>query len=630
MSRFDDDLRHAAAQLAREPISPDALDPALDEPPPRSRRPLVGAAAAGLLIAAVGLGLVLGRPAPDTADPSQVAQPSEAPSPSASAQPLPIRHQVEVDGIRLTVELEGHRFSEGVPIIATATVENVGPDPVFYPVSSTCEWATDIGMERVPEFGRGQTWDGISARLKRSLLGPWGYEEFTPYSFVDSSRLPELRTGCFMDAGRIEIAPGTTRTDRLAWRPSGPLGMPFPSGTYRVTVTFARIGADEADEMHDRDPSDNVSLAFDIEIAGGTEETVMPWDAVDIMLADARFQNLLARDPPERWLPVTLEYADDRWMARVPVRKPNSRAIAYVITAEVDARSGELISVAPGGDDLAQPTTPPAVAARHEHEADGLRLVVELDRSATVAGEPIRLVTSVGNVGAESVFWGHSSTCPWPVSVTLEPETWPAFDPGATWEGDAAILKSVSVDDRWLQQPTFYTVPSGWLASDANHACTSDLVTSELAPGATARQELAWEALGPHRLPPPPGTYTATAIFAYMSRGEPPGFDDNPDEFAITMTFTVEVVGSPLDILSPGLAFDAVLADARVQQLLAEHPREDWVSSELTLEGDRWVAAVYLEPSPPDASDVAAIVTEVDARTGAVLSVRFEEEVGPP
>lgn len=354
MSRFDDDLRKVAAELADEPMPPGMLDDDGGAPPIVRPGLAVGwiSVLVGAVVVAVGIGWAIGRQPPAQA-PSASAAVVASPDPTNQ----PVRHQVESDGVRVTVELETDRAREGVPMLATTTVENVGDEPFSYPVSSTCEWAVGLTVRAVQRFADGRDWDGRSADLKRRLLGAWGahlppnaIEDFTPYLFVDEDRLPDLHIGCFADAGRREIPAGASQTDKLAWRPIGPFGMPMPSGTYEVTATFERIAAD-IDDVHNRDRSDDVSMSFEIEIEGSSEDLLMPGEAIDVFLEDARVQAVLDAARPERWIRGVLEYADGWWTITLPISKPDAwLEPLYVVTADIDARSGALLRLR-GTDD---------------------------------------------------------------------------------------------------------------------------------------------------------------------------------------------------------------------------------------------------------------------------------------
>jgi hypothetical protein len=199
------------------------------------------------------------------------------------------------------------------------------------------------------------------------------------------------------------------------------------------------------------------------------------------------------------------------------------------------------------------------------------------------------------------------------------------------WPGDEGILKSLSADKRLLDaDPAFGFLPEEWLDSDLNHACTTDLVTSELPAGESLVQRRGWDTLGSYGMPPAPGSYTVQAAFSYMSRGAPPAGDEAIDAFSVDVTVAVEVVGPKIDYVSPGEAVDALLSDESFRSHLADAPRELWNGRELRFVDNTWELVLFLTASDRDVEPVEAIVATVDARSGVVLSVRREDRTSPP
>ena len=619
MSRFDDDLREAAGLLVDEPMPAGVLDDALDTPEQPTRSSLAGLAGITIVLVglATGVGWAIGRQSSGVPTPTASTRSSLAPTGQA------VRHQIESDGIRLTVELDSDLITEGVPVLATTIVENLGTTVVYHSVSGGCEWAVGMFVEPIVPFEPGRAWGGSAGDLKGILLQEWEVDDFTPYYFVGADRLPDLSTGCFMNAGRKEIPAGSSQTDRLAWRPLGPFGMPMPSGTYEMTAVFGRL---TGDEFHNRDRSNDVSLTFQIDVEGSDADLLMPGEAIDVVLADDRFQEFLAEVRPERWIVPRLEYAGERWLVWIPVGKPDAWIdVQYEVTAEVDARTGALLAISTGGEGTAS-DPPPDQPLRHQIEDQGIRLTVELERDRILTGGTMLAEITLENVGEDTVFWGHSSTCTFPVSMEIRPESAERFAYGQDWDGEAGILKGITVDERWSTSgPTFFGIPPDWLGGQ-RHGCTSDLVTSEFEPGTTLEQLLAWDPATPHGMPPPPGAYGVSVKFGYMSRGAPPGFNAEVelDQFSVGFDFTVDVLGPDLAYLSPGQAMDRLLANEEYQALLADSPRERWGQSEIHFVDGVWIASLELSASGASIDPIEAIVGEVDALTGDVTHVRLD------
>ena len=282
------------------------------------------------------------------------------------------------------------------------------------------------------------------------------------------------------------------------------------------------------------------------------------------------------------------------------------------------------------GPSMAQPSPPPAEPVTATAEEDGVRLTVTLDRDRTVFGQRVIATSTVENVGSDSVFWGHSSTCAFPASVQVRADQGGRPDYGRDdWPGDEGILKGVTLYE--LQSdadPIFYFQPEEWLDSEQNFACTTDLVVSELAAGDSLVQRRGWDTVGYYWMPPQPGSYTVEAGFSYMARGARPSLDADVDAFSVDVTLALEVEGPDVDDVGPGGAFDAIMADDSFRALLADAPRELWRQSDLRFVDGTWELAIYLEPES-ESEPTEAIVATVHARSGTVLDATREERQQP-
>jgi len=274
------------------------------------------------------------------------------------------------------------------------------------------------------------------------------------------------------------------------------------------------------------------------------------------------------------------------------------------------------------------PVTEPVTASV---EDQGIRLTATLDRDTTVFGQRVTAMTTVENIGAETVFWAHSGTCAFPTSLAAHPEIAPSLDPGrGDWPGDAGILKSVVV---WVRPEVlelgYAFQPEGWLDFDGAMGCTTDYHVSELRSGERLTSVAEWDTEAWYGIPPAPGAYAIEVTFAFESRGQPPSGDQEPNPLSVTVDVPLTVVGPDVEYISPGIAFDALLADPDYQAQLASITRYDWSRSDLRFDAGRWVAAVYLGRDSSWSDPVPTIVGTVDARTGEVLGVTVAERVRP-
>jgi hypothetical protein len=255
-----------------------------------------------------------------------------------------------------------------------------------------------------------------------------------------------------------------------------------------------------------------------------------------------------------------------------------------------------------------QPDTPYGTAAV---EKDGIRITLTLDRIQTSFGQRVWAEVTVENIGSNVVHWGHSSTCDWPAGVTLTTQAdLPNY--GREWPGDAGVLKSVSVED--LDAWRFGFVPEWAVDIEGNWGCTSDLVPDEIQPGERRSERFAWDTDGMNGMPPPGGVYIAESVFGYQGRGD---IDPNADPFGkqVAVQVRLDVSGPDREYITPGEAVDRLLEDATFIQLLAENPRNQWNSSTLRWDDETW----HLEIA--QRAPHGSVVATVDAITGGVSDV---------
>lgn len=283
------------------------------------------------------------------------------------------------------------------------------------------------------------------------------------------------------------------------------------------------------------------------------------------------------------------------------------------------------------GTGVAEPPPTPRALLPSTVEAEGIRLTLAIDRDATSYNERVAATVTIENIGADPVFWGHSSTCVFPASITVYPEERGPLRHGRTdWPDDLGILKSITVDERLSTVDlTHQFSPEGWLDFEGNMGCTSDLQISELPVGGVLVQRMEWDAFGYYGLPAEPASHSLEATFHFMSRGAPPTGEERVDAFAVRAGLALTVEGEDVEYLHPGEAFDALLDDAGYRALLADAPRGLWIESDLDFIDERWEAVLYLSASDAEVEPVRALVGTVDARTGEVLGASFAQRTRP-
>ena len=612
MSRFDDELRQAASRLAREPLPADILDKALDGSSPPPRRMLAAAATTAALLAVVAVGVGVGRLIPE---PSPGPSDSALPSLTADPSPHAVRHEIEVNGVHMTAELDSDRGQDGEPVYLTVTVENRGAEPVYWSQSG-CEWSTHVWVEPAPSFNWGRTWDGEAAELKQSLMYIWGYDD-APYNFGPAEREPMSSTGCFLSgAGRQELAPGAAVTDELAWLPEGPFGMPLPTQAYEVTASFPIIPA-TGDDPYDRDSSDNVRLTFEITVEGAGTGYLMPGEAVDVVLEDERLWAMLGGVQPIRWIVPSLAYSSEQWVISIPIGKETARMEPdFTIIARVDAPTGELTYLQSSESATQAPTLEPL---SDSVEVDGVvRFTLSLDRDRTTPGQPIWAYLTIENLGSEELSWSTTGGCPlWPVARSEGP---PVEEPyGRTdWTGDSGALKRVIVGDgpdlEHPFRPEEYIGVAAW-----SWNCDLMATTEMLGAGERRTYRSIWYGETGTGVPMPSGPYFVDADLAVFGVDEP-----------LSVSVPLAVVGENDDWLAPGEAMDLFLEDATFKALLAEYPGNRWNSQDLVFEDERWKVRIYVSVTPTDWTHVGAVLGTLDARSGHIYGVRFDPDARPP
>ena len=240
--------------------------------------------------------------------------------------------------IRMTLVLDRSQTSFGERVWAYVTVENIGSDVVHWGHSSTCDWAAGVQLTTdapLPDYGA--EWPGEAGVLKRITvddLGTW-LLGFMPEAAVDFDGM----WGCTSDLAPDEILPGERLSDRFAWDTVGMHGMPVPGGRYVAESVFAYRGrGDDAKEVDGLPMRVRVQVSLDVE--GPSRDYVAPGEAMDLLLADATFIQLLAENPRTQWNSATLRWVDESWQLEIAQEGDYGSVVGTV-----DAITGEVRNV---------------------------------------------------------------------------------------------------------------------------------------------------------------------------------------------------------------------------------------------------------------------------------------------
>jgi len=634
MSRFDDDLRHATAPLAAEPLAADILDEALDGPPNRPRWGAVAAASAVVAVLAIAVGVTVGELTPD---------PSSSPSASPTAEPT--------DVVAGTCEDVAARAGGG-DVVVVVYFPCAGPS--LEQASATRSVAPDTGVVERLETALRAFLDGPSELEQQAgMVGAVPHMSSALLSAVDLSESDGLAVVDF-DADLAEVGNISTSAAGGAFmRPLRATILELPE----VTAVEFRMGGscDAFFELfqsaceHIAEPVEQVGdcpIVPPAELPSGAPITLPRPYPGQPMVSWGSGEDTVTQAPGDRdsvpahddGTPVTVRGYPGFVRPAPPLARPLRVEIAWVeegcpYTVFVALSGGEDAAVdyaARFGPSVAQPSPPPAESVTASVEEEGIRLTVTLDRGRTVFGQRVLGTVTVENIGTDSVFWGHSSTCEYPASVQVRPDLPARLEPGRDdWPGDDGVLKRVTVGERIATADTAYSfVPAAWLDFEGTMGCTSDFVTSEVAAGDSLVQQVGWDTLSYYDMPPRPGSYTVDVTFGFMSRGPPPE-GDGGDALSVDLSLAIVVEGPEIDYVAPGEAFDALLADEAFRAELAEVPRRMWLQSDILFVDGRWETALYFSARTSDSDPIEAIVAIVDAQSGVVVSVSREARTPP-
>jgi len=254
-----------------------------------------------------------------------VAQVSATPLPSA---PIGMA-TVEEDGIRVTLVLDRESSAFGQRVWADVTVENTGSDVVHWGHSGSCVWPAGVQVWSAlepPPIGR-TDWPGDHGVLKNVTVSAASSVAFgfTPEEFSDF----EGGWGCTSDLVVDELEPGQDLSARFAWDTIGLGGMPLPGGRYVAESVFYYMARGTLPP--DANPSAHaVTVRVALDVAGPAMDYLGPGEAMDLLLADPDFTEVLAANPRERWTGADLRWIDERWVLELGLDAPSQAILASV------------------------------------------------------------------------------------------------------------------------------------------------------------------------------------------------------------------------------------------------------------------------------------------------------------
>lgn len=630
MSRFDDDLRAAIAPMVREPLPEDTLHEALDPPSNAPHWPALASAMVAVLVLAITAGIGFSALVPS---PSPSA--STLPSPSTDSTDAPVASCRNVDtpvagGDRVLVYFPcGSDMANGTRVVqvdldAGARLEATLRALLDGPIDDELE----VGMSAVVPAGS-------EALLSAVSVAPDGLAQvdFDP-ALRDINNLRTTdRGGAFVRAVR-ETALQFDEVTAIELRIAGSC-----DDFYAHFESSCQLFAKPIEHVNDCPVIPPAELPSGAPITNPRPypgEPMVSWGSgADIVTQlagdrDGRPELPLGRPPVlVRGYESSVVAMGDLPASQILIRW-EEQGCPYAVWVGPDLTIEQALDFAGRfGPVVAQPSAPPAEPITAAVEEQGIRMTITLDRDRTSYNERVWADVTVENIGADVVHWGHSGSCVHAASVLAHPDVPLTLAYGRDdWSGDLGILKRVTVDDR--DPSGFGFTPEEFVDFEGFFGCTLDFVADEVAPGEVVTYRVAWDAETPNELPARPGTYRVEATFSYQSRGELPPIDEEVEDQVVIVRVPLTIDGPEVEWLSPGEAVDAILEDDSFQAQLSNAPRGRWTQSDLTFEDGLWVMSLYLTETDRDSEVIEAIVTTVDAVSGAVTSVELVEGASPP
>ena len=605
MSRFDDEIRAASRQLAREPMPDGLLDESLE--PHRGRqdaRWLAGAAlgAVGLVLAIGWLGGRIGLPV--AADESSSAQAS-ASAVAGECHDVPPLNARSTEYRVYFPCANGSGLASGSRVGPFMSADQVLESAIRDLLNGPSGPERGAGMTAVAAPDSGALIAGVSLQADGLAVVDLSSEVVDAAlmpAFLDAVRATALDQAA-VTAVELRLAGDCGHFFALFGAPCDHLAEPLALTTECPVVTPGALPEGDsvgagltAARPHPEQPN-TVSWGA----AGDTVTERIGQPAGDPFLIEGETMALPFLDGL-----TSVDRAEFSWV---------NDGCPYLVSLE--GRSGAFAqdySSLFGDGTASQPSSSPLPEAPYGNastEADGIRITLALDRMHSSFGERVWADVSVENIGSDVVHWGHSGSCAWPAGVMLTTDA-VVPDYGADWPGEAGILKRITVDDPdvWL----FGFAPEAMVDIEGHWGCTADLVPDEILPGARLSHRFAWDTVGMNGMPPPGGRYVAESVFAYQGRGDvPPSEEDFGKQISVQVSLDVEEPAR--EYVTPGEAMDALLGNETFIRLLADNPRTQWNSSTLQWVDESWQLEIAQE------APYGPLVATVDAITGSVSGV---------
>jgi hypothetical protein len=262
-------------------------------------------------------------------------------------------------------------------------------------------------------------------------------------------------------------------------------------------------------------------------------------------------------------------------------------------------------------------------------ETLGIRLTLTLDRESAEPGQRVWADVTIENVGSQVVTWSHGGGvgCEHPAGVHVIAPDGVEIEYGREdWTGWSSDLKRRMVRD---VEPGNYGFQPPERLGQLSWGCYMSRTYEVVDPGDVLRYRAAWDTATWQGMPMRPGEFIIEASFHIDGRGEIDSTGSRPDidePHRVSVPFMV--TGPDIDWISPGLAMDAILADAGFQDEAGSI--EVAGGHKLKFVDGVWILHVYSgHPDFESGRPVEAVVARVDGRTGELLDVTRDPDVDP-
>ena len=210
------------------------------------------------------------------------------------------------DGIAVTIALDRSVVAPGQSVLMTATVRNDRPIPTIVGFSDCGAPATISGDVAVPWNPTGRKWEGVAGEFKRFAL-----EQGLAGGGVRADRPVTIYARgepCEVGEPEIRLGPGASSTALLTWTAQIVEDVPALPGDVPISVG---VSYDRPDPLPPRAcnplcglrviPWKSLAANGVIRVAGAAPPILTAGQAVDALLADARFAAWLPTLPSATW-----------------------------------------------------------------------------------------------------------------------------------------------------------------------------------------------------------------------------------------------------------------------------------------------------------------------------------------